>query len=95
MVYSEVLIVQYLVSRSHVHGGRTLEGRLTLPDLVRRLRYGGYLDSKGISQGDQFEVLEQLIEAVAGGSGNIKVYYIVDRRGFLEKVKSVYARYAA
>ena len=95
MVYSEVLIVQYLVSRSHVHGGHTLEGRLTLPDLIRRLRYGGYLDSKGISQGDQFEVLEQLIEAVAGGSGNIKVYYIVDRRGFLEKVKSVYARYAA
>ena len=95
VVYSEVLIVQYLVSRSHVHGGRTLEGRLTLPDLVRRLRYGGYLDSKGISPGDQFEVLEQLIEAVAGGSGNIKVYYIVDRRGFLEKVKLVYSRYAA
>lgn len=93
-VYSEVLIVQYLVSRSHVHGGRTLEGRLTLPDLIRRLRYGGYLDAKGISQGDQFEVLEQLIESVAGGSGNIKVYYIVDRRAFLEKVKSVYARYA-
>ena len=95
LVYCEVLIVQYLVSRSHVHGGRTLEGRLTLQDLVGRLRYGGYLDSKGISRGDQFEVLDQLIEAVAGGSGNIKVYYIVDRRGFLEKVKSVYARYAA
>jgi len=95
VVYSEVLIVQYLISRSHVHGGRTLEGRLTLPDLVRRLRYGGYLDSKEISRGDQFEVLDQLIEAIAGGSGNIKVYYIVDRRSFLEKVKSVYARYAA
>ena len=95
VIYSEVLIVQYLVSRSHVHGGRTLEGRLTLPDLVRRLRYGGYLDSKEISRGDQFEVLDQLIEAIAGGSGNIKVYYIVDRRSFLEKVKSVYARYAA
>jgi hypothetical protein len=94
VVYSEVLIVQYLVSRSHVHGGRTLEGRLTLTDLVHRLRYGGYLDLKGISPGDQFEVLDQLIETVAGGSGNIKVYYIVDRRDFLEKVKSVYARYA-
>jgi len=95
VVYSEVVIVQYLVSRSHVHGGRTLEGRLTLTDLVRGLRYGGYLDSKGISPGDQFEVLDQLIETVAGGSGNIKVYYIVDRRDFLEKVKSVYARYTA
>jgi hypothetical protein len=95
VIYSEVLIVQYLVSRSHVHGGRTLEGRLTLPELIGRLRYVGYLNSKGISLGDQFEILEQLIETVAGGSGNIKVYYLVDRRGFLEKAKSVYTRYAA
>jgi hypothetical protein len=93
--YSEALIVQYLISRSHVHGGRTLEGRLTLQELIRRLRYGGYLNAKGISQGDQFEILEQLIETLAGGSGNIKLYYIVDRRDFLEKVKSVYERYAA
>lgn len=94
-VYSEVVIVQYLVSRSHVHGGRTLEGRLTLHDLIRRLRYGGYLDAKDISPGDQFEILEQLMGQLSGGSGNVKLYYIVDRRDFLEKVKSVYARYAA
>jgi hypothetical protein len=93
--YNEALIVQYLVSRSHVQGGRTLEGRLTLQDLIRRLRYGGYLDSKGISQRDQFEVLEQLIETLSGGPGNVKLYHIVDRRDFLEKVKSVYARYAS
>ena len=95
VVYSEALIVQYLVSRSHVHGGLTLEGRLTLQDLIRRLRYGGYLDAKEISPGDQFEILEQLIEKLSGGSGKVKLYYIVDRRDFLEKVKSVYARYAA
>lgn len=94
-IYNEALIVQYLISRSHVHGGRTLEGRLTLQELTRRLRYGGYLDAKGISQGDQFEILEQLIETLSGGSGKIKLYYIVDRRDFLEKVKSVYERYAA
>lgn len=94
-IYNEVLIVQYLVSRSHVHGGRTLEGRLTFQELIRRLRYSGYLDAKGISQGDQFEILEQLIEKLSGGSGIVKLYHIVDRRGFLEKVKSVYARYAA
>ena len=94
-VYSEVVIVQYLVSRSHVHGGRTLEGRLTLQDLIRRLRYGGYLEAKAISPGDQFETLEQLLEKLSGGSGNVKLYYLVDRRDFLEKVKSVYARYAA
>ena len=93
-VYSEVVIIQYLVSRSHVHGGRTLDGRLTLQDLIRRLRYGGYLEAKEIAPGDQFEILEQLMEKLAG-SGNVKLYYIVDRRDFLEKVKTVYARYAA
>ena len=93
-IYHEVLIVQYLVSRSHVHGGRTFEGRLTLQDLIRRLRYSGYLDAKEIAQGDQFEILEQVIEKISGGSGNTKLYHLVDRRDFLEKVKSVYARYA-
>ena len=93
-IYSEVVIVQYLVSRSHVHGGRTLDGRLTLQDLIRRLRYGGYLEAKEIAPGDQFEILEQLMEKLAGGSGNVKLYYIVDRRDFLEKVKTVYARYS-
>ncbi|HAF22438.1 MAG TPA: hypothetical protein DCK93_05915 [Blastocatellia bacterium] len=95
VVYSEVLVVQYLVSRSHVHDGRTLEGRLTLQELIRRLRYSGYLEAKGITQGDQFEILEQLIEQLSEGSGKITLYHIVDRRDFLEKVKSVYARYAA
>jgi hypothetical protein len=94
-IYNEILIVQYLVSRSHVHGGRTLEGRLTLQDLIRRLRHGGYLDAKEISQGDQFEIFEKLIETLSGGAGNVTVYHIVDRTDFLEKVKSVYARYAS
>lgn len=93
-IYSEVLVVQYFVSRSHEHGGRTFEGRLTLQELIRRLRYGGYLEAKEIEQGDQFQILEQVIEKLAGGTGNIKLYHIVDRRDFLEKVKSVYARYA-
>ena len=93
-VYSEALIIQYLVSRSHVHGGLTLEGRLTLPELIRRLRYGGYLEAKNISPGDQFETLEQLMEQLSGGPGKTRLYYVVDRRDFLEKVKSVYARYA-
>lgn len=94
-IYNETLVIQYLVSRSHVHGGRTLEGRLTLQELIRRLRYGGYLEAKGISTGDQFEIFEKLIETLAGGAGNVTVYHIVDRTDFLEKVKSVYARYAS
>ena len=94
-IYNEVLIVQYLVSRSHVHGGQTLEGRLTLFELVRRLRYSGYLDAKEISGADQAETLDAIIEKLAGGLGKVKLYHIVDRREFLDKVKSVYARYAA
>ena len=65
-LYCEVLLVQYLVSRSHAHGGYTMEGRLTLMDLLRRLRYGGYLDSLGITGQDAGEVLEKLVAHLAG-----------------------------
>src|SRR5687768_17470196 len=92
-LYNESLLVQYLVSRSHEHGGRTLEGRLTLMELIRRMRRGGYLESHQIIGADQFETFEKLIDEV-GGSGNVKLYFIVDRREFLDKVKSVYAAYA-
>lgn len=95
LLYADVIAVQYLVSRSHVRGGRTLEGRLTLQELLRRLKYSGYLDANKIKQGVQYEILEQVIEKLAGGSGNVKLYHIVDRRDFLEKVKSVYAKYAS
>lgn len=94
VLYNEALLVQYLISRSHEHGGRTLEGRLTLMELIRRLRRGGYLDAHGITSTDQFEILEKLLDEVAG-SGALKLYFIVDRREFLEKVKSVYASYAS
>ena len=92
-LYNESLLVQYLVSRSHEHGGRTLEGRLTLLELLRRMRKGGYLSAHGIEAGDQFEMFEKLIDEVAG-SGPLKLYYVVDRREFIDKVKSVYAAYA-
>jgi hypothetical protein len=94
-LYNDALLVQYLVSRSHKHGGRTFEGRLTLIELVRRMRYSGHLDAQGITERDQFDVLEKLVEHLTGGEGSVKLYYIVDRRDFLEKVKTVYARYAA
>jgi hypothetical protein len=92
-LYNESLLVQYLVSRSHVHGGRTFDGRLTLPELLRRMRKGGYLSAHGIEAADQFELFEKLIDEVAG-SGTLKLYYIVDRREFSDKVKAVYAAYA-
>jgi hypothetical protein len=92
-LYNESLLVQYLVSRSHKHGGRTLEGRLTLMELIRRMRKGGYLSAHSITEIDQFEIFEKLIDEVAG-SGALKLHFIVDRREFIEKVKSVYAAYA-
>jgi len=147
-IYGEAILIQYLVSRSHTHGGLTLEGRLTLMDLIRRLRYIGYLDHVGISEREPGEVFEKLIDhlvsthdwsrvstGVRTGSGSdrltsaakaskksskkapkklsksrtsktalpepdqiitepVKLYYLIDRRDFLEKVKSVYASYA-
>lgn len=137
-LYSEAILIQYLVSRSHAHGGLTLEGRLTLMELIRRLRYSGYLDQIGIIERDSGEVFEKLIDHLAGKhewSGSapapvtkkkaakkkpakkatkkspktkpaqpepdeiiaepVKLHYLIDRRDFLEKVKSVYASYAA
>jgi hypothetical protein len=147
-LYSEALLIQYLVSRSHAHGGMTLEGRLTLMELIRRLRYSGYLDQIGITEREPGEVFEKLIDYLAStrewstvstpagrvsdrAAGEkrttkkkaakkpakkfsnsrkgkaaqpepevvvtepVKLHYLVDRRDFLEKVKSVYASYAA
>lgn len=93
-LYNEVLVVQYLISRSHTHSGHTFEGRITLVELIRRLRYSGYLAANEITESDQFGILERLVEKLSGGSARTKLYYVVDRRNFLEKVKSVYSRYA-
>ena len=92
-LYNELLLVQYLVSRSQEHGGRTLEGRLTLSELIRRIRRGGYFNSHGIQASDQFDTLDKLVDEVAG-TGAVKMYFVLDRREFLEKVKTVYASYA-
>ena len=143
-LYSEALLIQYLVSRSHAHGGVTLEGRLTLIELIRRLRYSGYLDQIGVTEREPGEVFEKLIDHLASthewsyGTGSdsgrlaakkkpakkksakrsatkssksrqgkaalpepevvitepVKLHYLIDRRDFLAKVKSVYASYA-
>ncbi|HKP48034.1 MAG TPA: hypothetical protein VJT50_15640 [Pyrinomonadaceae bacterium] len=94
-LYLEVLIIQYLISRSHVSGGQTFDGRLTLAELLRRLRFSGYLNAQQIVGEDQFEIFDNVIEKLAGAGGTVKLYHVVDRREFLEKVKAVYAKYAA
>jgi hypothetical protein len=108
-LYSEVLVVQYLVSRSHRHGGRTFEGRLTLPELLGRTRAGLRQDAAaGASQtavpaaatqpaapADRFDLLEQLVEQLAGGDRTIKLYYILDRRDLLDKARAAYDKSGA
>jgi hypothetical protein len=91
-LYNDVLLVQYLVSRSHRNGGRTFEGRLTLPDLVGRMRRGGHLDAQGINDRDRFDVLEQLVEHLTGGDAPARLHFITDRRELLERARDVYDR---
>jgi hypothetical protein len=93
-LYNDVLLVQYLVSRSQAHGGVTSEGRLTLFEFVRRLRHGGGLYARGITERDQFEVLEQLVERLTGGDAPVKLHFITDRRALLDRAKEVYSRHA-
>jgi hypothetical protein len=85
VLFDEILLIQYLLSRSHKAGGQTFEGRLTLHDLVHRLRGGGYLRRSGIVAGNPAEVLEQLVEML-GGEDRVKFHYIVDRRDFLTRL---------
>ncbi|HEX8499242.1 MAG TPA: hypothetical protein VF659_01530, partial [Pyrinomonadaceae bacterium] len=91
-LYNDVLLVQYLVSRSHRHGGRTSEGRLTLRDLARRMRRGGHLEAHGIESRDEFEILELLVEQLTGGDAPAKLHFIIDRRELLDTAKEVYDR---
>ncbi|MDT5272292.1 MAG: hypothetical protein QOH49_4478 [Acidobacteriota bacterium] len=88
-LYNDVLLVQYLVSRSHRHGGRTFEGRLTLPDLVGRMRRGGHLDAQGITDRDRFDVLEQLVEHLTGGDAPARLHFITDRRELIDRARDL------
>jgi hypothetical protein len=85
--FDELLLVQYLLSRSHKAGGLTLEGRYTLAELFARLRNAGYLRAVGVAAKNPSDAIEQLLEHLSGGETTVKFYYIVDRRDFLEKTK--------
>jgi hypothetical protein len=89
MLFDEILLVQYLLSRSHKSGGLTFEGRLTLQDLYFRLRGSGFLRTAGVTASNASDALEQLIDILGGGETGMKYYYVVDRRAFLEKLKEL------
>jgi hypothetical protein len=89
MLFDELLLVQYLVSRSQKSGGLTLEGRYTLPELFTRLRNSGYLRHVGVESSNPSDALEALLEYLSGGDTSLRFYYIVDRRDYLAKAKAL------
>jgi len=89
MLFDELLLVQYLVSRSQLAGGLTLERRYTLPELWQRLRHSGYLRFIGVRANNPSDALEQMLSHLSGGEASVRYYYIVDRRELLEKVKAL------
>lgn len=89
MLFDELLLVQYLVSRSQKAGGLTFEGRHTLPELFARLRNSGYLRHAGVEGLSPSDTLEALLERLSGGEGALKFYYVVDRREYVEKAKAL------
>lgn len=89
MLFDELLLVQYLLSRSQLAGGLTLERRYTLPELWHRLRHSGYLRFIGVQASNPSDALEQMLAHLGGGEASARFYYIVDRRDLLEKVKAL------
>ena len=89
MLFDELLAVQYLVSRSQLAGGLTLEGRYTLPELWARLRNSGYLRSADVHAGNPSDALEQLLAHLGGGESPVRFYYVVDRRDLLRVAKAL------
>jgi hypothetical protein len=88
-LFDELLLVQYLASRSQKAGGLTLEGRYTLPELFGRLRNAGYLRAVGIQAHNPSDALEELLNHLSGGEISLKFYHIVDRRELLEKANAL------
>lgn len=89
MLFDELLLVQYLVSRSQLAGGLTLERRYTLPELWHRLRHSGYLRFIGVQANNPSDALEQMLAHLSGGEASARYYYIVDRRELLDRVKAL------
>jgi hypothetical protein len=89
LLFDELLLVQYLLSRAHRSGGLTLEGRYTLPELFARLRNSGYLRAAGVAAHSPSDAFEQLLTHLGGGDTSLRFYYIVDRRHLQQRLKAL------
>lgn len=94
LLYGDILLVQYLLSRSHHSGGMTLAGRLTLFDLFHTLRRIGYVRARQIEEPDPSVLLEKLVDAIANARA-VKVTYIIDRTDYLLQIEAAYRRLKA
>jgi len=89
VLFDELLLVQYLLSRSHKAGGLTLEGRYTLAELFHRLRSSGYLRAVGVTAYSPSDVFEELLAYLSGGETTLRFYYIIDRRDVLARMQAL------
>lgn len=89
VLYGDILVVQYLLGRTHLHGALTFEGRLTAFEFFHRLRRIGYLERRGIDAEDSSALLENVISRLAE-DGEIKPQTIIDRTSFLAQLKALY-----
>ena len=92
MVYGDALVVDHLIARSMPNHKRRGERRILLPQLMKRLRRMGYLKSKGITSSDDHEAFEQAVASLVASSPTA-VYYAVDRKAYLKRLKIIYKRY--
>lgn len=88
-LYADVLVVQYLLGRAHMHGALTFEGRLTPFEFFHRLRRLGYLEQRGIEADDPSSALEGAVAKLAE-TGAIKPHLVIDRAAYLDQLQAVY-----
>jgi hypothetical protein len=91
-VYGDALIVDHLIARSIANRKRAGERRLSLAELMTRLRRIGYLRIKGLALADDHQTFEQAVESLVASSP-LAVYYAVDRKEYLRRLKIIYKKY--
>ncbi len=91
-VYGDALVVDHLMARSMPNRKRQGERRISLAQLMNRLHRIGYLKLKGIRSSDDHEAFEQAVESLVASSPTA-VYYAVDRKEYLKRLKIIYKKY--
>jgi hypothetical protein len=91
-IYGDALIVDHLISRALPNSKRPGERRLSLEKLMSRLHRIGYLKRKEIRSLNSHEAFEQAVLALVASSPPA-VYYAVDRKDYLRRLKIIYKRY--